>query len=67
MKQHVNLPYLRASVRSGNHGRDSGVRETVLSREKKTSLRVATMAEKAEANGHKTHLISIPASQRDHT
>jgi hypothetical protein len=36
MRQHVNLPYLRASTVSGDHERGSGLRGTDIPREKKT-------------------------------
>ena len=67
MRQHVSLPYLRASTMSGDHERDSGLRGTVFPQKKKKYAWVATMAGNEGGNNHGTHLIAIPASQRGHT
>jgi hypothetical protein len=67
MKRHVNLPYLRASTMSGDHERDSGLRGTVFSREKKKQCVGCDHSRNEEGNDHGTYLTAIPASQRGHT
>ncbi len=48
MRQHVSLPYLRESTRSGVRERRNGLRETDFFSRKKNSVRVATIAEKTK-------------------